>query len=78
MIIEIKKGESNMTLYELLFRTEHDVDVTVQVNICDILFCKTQTCSCWLSDKYNKVLAYRVVGIRGQEAGISVEVININ
>lgn len=67
-----------MTLYELLFRTEYDVVVTVQVNICGTMFNKTQTCSCWLSDKYNKVLAYRVVGIRGQEAGISVEVININ
>lgn len=46
MVIEFKKGESIMTLYELLFRTDYDVVVTVQVNICDILFCKTQTCSC--------------------------------
>ena len=64
-----------MTLYELLFRTEYDVVVTVQVNICGILFCKTQTCSCWLSDKFNDVLAYKVIGIRAHESGMRIEVI---
>ena len=64
-----------MTLYELLFRTDYDVVVTVQVNICGTMFNNTQACSHWLSDKFNEVLTYNVIGIRSQETGISVEVV---
>lgn len=64
-----------MTLYELLFRTDYGVVVTVQVNICGQLFYYTQRCSCWLSDKFNEVLSYKVIGIRTQENGMRIEVI---
>lgn len=74
MIIEIKKGETNMTLYELLIRTLRTVNVTVTIAVFGTRFSRTKTCEQWCADKSCELLSWQIRYIEVIKGGIEIEV----